>query len=192
MKIQANKFVVVTYDLNVGEGDDRELMEKATEEVPLRFIYGTGAMLSAFEKPLMGLEPGDTFNFSIAPKDAYGERNEEHVVELEKKMFFVDGKFDDEMVKEGNTIPMMDSDGNRFNGSVIEVKDDAVVMDFNHPLAGETLHFDGKVIDVHDPTEEEIQAMQHPCGCDCDECGGGCGDGCGDEGCGHKDGHCKK
>ena len=50
------------------------------------------------------------------------------------------------MIKEGNTVPMMDSNGNRMNGSVLEVKDDIVVMDFNHPLAGETLHFSGEVI----------------------------------------------
>ena len=57
---------------------------------------------------------------------------------------------------------MMDSNGNRMNGSVLEVKDDIVVMDFNHPLAGETLHFSGEVIDVHEPTAEEIQPSPLP------------------------------
>ena len=50
MKITANNYVAVTYDLNVGEGEERELMEKATVEAPLKFIYGTGMMLPAFEK----------------------------------------------------------------------------------------------------------------------------------------------
>ena len=72
-------------------------------------------------------------------------------MDLPKNIFEVDGKFDAEMIKEGNTVPMMDSNGNRMNGSVLEVKDDIVVMDFNHPLAGETLHFSGEVIDVHEP-----------------------------------------
>ena len=148
MKITANKYVAVTYDLNVGEGEERELMEKATVEAPLKFIYGTGMMLPAFEKALNGLEVGGTFNFSIEPAEAYGEYNEEHVLDLPKNIFEVDGKFDAEMIKEGNTVPMMDSNGNRMNGSVLEVKDDIVVMDFNHPLAGETLHFSGEVIDV--------------------------------------------
>ena len=58
MKITANKYVAVTYDLNVGEGEERELMEKATVEAPLKFIYGTGMMLPAFEKALNGLEVG--------------------------------------------------------------------------------------------------------------------------------------
>ena len=73
MKITANKFVAVTYDLNVGEGEERELMEKAVAEAPLKFIFGTGAMLPAFEDALKGLEVGDKFDFSIAPADAYGE-----------------------------------------------------------------------------------------------------------------------
>ena len=191
MKISANKFVAVTYDLYVGEGEERELMEKATREVPLKFIYGTGSMIQAFEDSLMGLESGAAFDFTITPENAYGEYNEDYVLDLPKNIFEVDGKFDSEMIQEGNTVPMMDSNGNRMNGSVLEVRDDVVVMDFNHPLAGETLHFKGEVIDVHEPTAEEIAAMTAPaggCGCGCDSCGGGCGDhehgdGCGCSGC---------
>lgn len=179
MKISANKYVAVIYDLNVGEGEERELMEKATREVPLKFIYGMGMMIPAFEEALMGLEEGEKFDFSITPENAYGEYNEEHVLDLPKSIFEVDGKFDSEMVQEGNTIPMMDASGQRINGSVLEVKDDVVVMDFNHPLAGETLHFKGEIIDVHEPTAEEIAALTAPaggCGCGCDSCGSGCGD----------------
>ncbi|WP_102406722.1 FKBP-type peptidyl-prolyl cis-trans isomerase [Parabacteroides bouchesdurhonensis] len=186
MKITANKFVAVTYDLNVGEGEERELMERATAEVPLKFIYGTGMMLPAFEDALKGLEVGDSFNFSIAPANAYGEYVEEHVIDLPKNIFEVEGKFDAEMIKEGNTVPMMDSNGNRMNGSVLEIKEDIVVMDFNHPLAGETLHFNGKVIDVHEATAEEIAAMTASadgCGCGCDDCGEHGHDSCGCGGC---------
>lgn len=177
MRISANKYVAVIYDLNVGEGEERELMEKATREVPLKFIYGTGMMIPAFEDALAGLESGDQFDFSLTPENAYGEYNEDHVLELPKNIFEIDGKFDSEMVKEGNTIPMMDADGHRMNGSVLEVKKDVIVMDFNHPLAGETLHFKGEVIDVHEPTAEEIAAMtSSSCGGGCEGCGGGCGD----------------
>ena len=191
MKISANKFVAVTYDLYVGEGEERELMEKATREVPLKFIYGTGSMIQAFEDALMGLESRAAFDFTIAPENAYGEYNEDYVLDLPKNIFEVDGKFDSEMIQEGNTVPMMDANGNRMNGSVLEVRDDVVVMDFNHPLAGETLHLKGEVMDVHEPTAEEIAAMTAPaggCGCGCDSCGGGCGDhehgdGCGCGGC---------
>ena len=180
MKITANKFVSVTYDLNVGDNDDLELMERATPEVPLSFIFGTGMMLPAFEEALHGLAAGETFNFTISPENAYGEYNEESLLELPKSIFEVDGKFDSEMVQEGKTLPMMDSNGNRLNGSVMEVKEDVILMDFNHPLAGETLHFSGEVLDVHEPTAEEIAAMPGGCGCGCgdDDCqDGGCQNG---------------
>jgi len=170
MKISTNKFVSVTYDLNVGEGDERELMERATPDRPLEFIFGTDAMLPAFEAELNGLSMGDTFQFTLTPENAYGEFNEEHVLELPKTMFEIDGKFDSELVKEGNTLPMMDTEGRRMNGSVLEVKDDIVIMDFNHPLAGETLHFSGKVIDVHEPTAKELAAMAAGCGGGCSGC----------------------
>jgi len=171
MKISTNKFVSVSYDLYVGEGDERELMERATLERPLQFIFGTGSMLPAFEEALNGLDMGDAFQFSLTPENAYGDFNEENIVELPKSQFEVEGKFDNEYVKEGNTLPMMDSVGQRFMGSVHEVKDNVVVMDFNHPLAGETLHFDGKVLDVHDPTAEEVALINVEM---LDECHGGC------------------
>ena len=182
MKISANKYVSVTYDLHVGEGDDRELMEQATQERPLNFIFGIGMMLPDFEKGLEGLEQGDSFDFVLPPDKAYGDYNQDYVVDLPKDLFLVNGKFDADTVVEGATLPMMDSEGNRMNGSVLEVKDDCVVMDFNHPLAGETLHFKGKVIDVHEATAQEIADFTARrdggcggCGGGCDKCGSDCG-----------------
>ena len=182
MRISKNKFVSATYDLYVGEEDDRELMESATEEQPLQFIFGMGTMLPAFEEEIKELEVGSKFEFSLTAENAYGERIEDNVVELPKSIFEVNGKFDDEYIVEGITLPMMDSNGQRMNGSVYEVKEDVVVMDFNHPLAGETLHFAGTIIDVHEPTAEEIAAVSQAmgmggCGCGCDDkdCSG-CGD----------------
>ena len=94
----------------------------------------------------------------------------------------VDGVFDSERVKEGATLPMMSAEGQHMNGSVLEVKDDVVVMDFNHPLAGETLHFAGQVADVHEPTPEELAEMEQMMH-------GGCG-GHDHDGCGGCDGCC--
>ncbi|MDR1380869.1 MAG: FKBP-type peptidyl-prolyl cis-trans isomerase [Tannerella sp.] len=191
MRISKNKIVSVTYDLNVGEDDERELMESATVDRPLRFIFGTGSMLPAFEKNISELQQGAKFMFSILPEDAFGEYEEEHVIELPKNIFEVNGKFDDEHIVEGATLPMMNEDGERMVGSVLEIKGDIIVMDFNHPLAGETLHFSGEILDVHEPAEEEIAAINSEaagggCGCDacgCDTCGDGddhmdCGCGC--------------
>ena len=179
MTISKDKFVSVTYDLHVGNDDERELMESATVERPLQFIFGGGAMLPAFEEQISNLTTGDKFAFTLTPREAYGEYIEGHVAELPKKIFETDGKFDDEYIVEGVTLPMINSNGDRMNGSVLEVKDNVVVMDFNHPLAGETLHFNGQVLDVHEPTEQEIatfnSSMSGNCGCSCDDCGGGCG-----------------
>ena len=176
MRVSKNKFVTVTYDLHVGENGERELMERATDEQPLKFIYGIGAMLEDFEHHLSGLETGDRFEFTLTTEQAYGKRDEENVIDLPKSVFMMDGVFDSERVKEGETLPMMSAEGQHMNGSVLEVKDDVVVMDFNHPLAGETLHFTGKVIDVHDPTPEDLaemeQMMHGGCGGGCDCCGG--------------------
>lgn len=190
MKISTNKFVSVTYDLNVGNDDERELMERATAEQPLQFVFGLGMMLPAFEEHLKGLTTGDKFRFTLTPENAYGEFNEENVVELPKNIFEIEGTFDDEFITEGATVPMMDSNGQRINGSVLEVKKDVVVMDFNHPLAGETLHFDGEVLDVHEATAEEMAAMTSAgCGCGCDECGTDCECGC-EENASGKEGSC--
>jgi len=182
MKITNNKFVSLSYDLYVGEEGDRELMESATRERPLNFIYGLGAMLEAFERNINLLSAGDKFEFTLSPAEAYGEHVTDHIVELPKKIFEINGKFDSDMVKEGATLPMMDSNGSHINGSVLEIKDDVVVMDFNHPLAGETLHFSGEVLDVHNPTEAEIAELNKAmsgCGCDCDSCHDeDCGDDC--------------
>ena len=179
MKITKNKFVSVIYDLHVGDdGEVRELMESATEEHPLQFIFGMGTMLPAFEENLLHIETGSTFEFSLIPELGYGEYVEDHVVELPKKIFETDGKFDAEYIVEGVTLPMVNANGERMNGSVLEVKADVVVMDFNHPLAGETLHFSGKVLDVHEATPQEIaaitQSMSAGCGCSCNDCGGDC------------------
>ena len=78
----------------------------------------------------------------------------------------------------------MDSEGNRLQAQVVSVNDTHVTVDLNHPLAGENLHFKGKVIEVREATEEELNALLGG-GCGC---GGNCGDGCGDD-CGCNDDH---
>ena len=181
MKISEEKMVSLSYDLTVNnENGEKELMERATREHPLVFLFGMGMMLEAFEKNINGLNTGDKFSFTLTPQEAYGEYVEGNVVDLPKKLFEVDGKFDSERVAEGETLPMMDAQGNRMMGSVLEIQAEVVVMDFNHPLAGETLHFDGEVLDVHEPTQEEINALTQEeggcCGCGSEEdgCSGCC------------------
>jgi FKBP-type peptidyl-prolyl cis-trans isomerase SlyD len=181
MEIARNRMVTLTYDLRLDD-QNGDMIEQANADRPLRFIYGAGQMLPKFEAQLAGLKQGEPFEISLTKFDAYGEVNDDAIVELPRQVFMVDGNFDDEMVKIGNTVPMMTGDGQRMNGIVLEVSEQAIKMDFNHPLAGEDLHFQGEILEVRDASDEEIAALfSHGCGCG----SGGCGDGdCGDGDCG--------
>jgi FKBP-type peptidyl-prolyl cis-trans isomerase SlyD len=195
MKITANNFVSAEYELFVdGETEgELELMEKATPEQPLTFIFGLGMMLPKFEENMYGLEEGQSFDFTINTEDAYGEYDDASVLDLDRNIFEVDGALDTEVVFEGNVVPLMDNEGNRINAQVVEVTDTHVKVDLNHPLAGETLHFKGKVLEVREATEQELASLLGGggcgSGCGCGSGGGSCGSGgCGDGGCG--DGSC--
>lgn len=183
MKIGKNKMVSLTYDLHYDDADG-ELIEQATSEKPLSFVFGAGLMLPKFESHLEGYQVGDPFEISLQDVDAYGQLDENAIVDLPKHIFFIEGEFDEEIVSVGNTVPMMSTSGQRLNGLVLEITDDVVKMDFNHPLAGENLFFKGQITEVREATDEEITAMLGGGGCGCGS--GGCG--CNDEGCG--DGAC--
>jgi FKBP-type peptidyl-prolyl cis-trans isomerase SlyD len=78
------------------------------------------------------------------------------IVNLPIDVFKVDNVVDFELLKVGNSIPLSDQDGNRFTGKVISFDETLVKMDFNHPLAGNYLHFSGEVLDVREATSDEI------------------------------------
>lgn len=106
------------------------------------------------------------------------------IMSLDKSIFVVDGKFDAETIKVGNVVPMMTEQGHRVQGVVTHVGDDKVVMDFNHPLAGESVKYSGTVLEVRDSTDEERNPSHGGCG-GCSGCGssedgscGGCNGGC--------------
>ena len=185
LEIGKYSMVTLTYDLRVDD-ENGEVVEQATEEQPLQFLYGAGAMLPKFESQLAGLHEGEPFTIKLSKKDAYGELNNEAIVELPKHVFLVEGKFDDELIKVGNTVPMMSSNGQRLNGLVLEVNDEVIKMDFNHPLAGEDLFFSGQVKEVRVASDEEVaQILSGGGGCGCGSgSGGGCGSGCEDDSCG--------
>ena len=182
MTIAKDKMVSVTYELKL-DGKEGDIFEKAGKDSPLIFLFGSGMMLPAFESGLAEMNNGDKFEISIPAVDAYGEVNEEAIVELPKSIFMVDGKIDEELITPGNAVPMMSTSGQRMEGIVVSVDENTVQMDFNHPLAGEDLHFTGEVLEFRDATPEELSAA-YSSGCGCGS-GGGCGDGgCESEGCG--------
>lgn len=187
METAENKYITVAYKLYTTEDGEKELVEEAKAEHPFQFISGLGTTLDAFEKEITPLAKGDSFKFSIAAAEAYGEYDDAHVLELPKHIFEIDGKFDSEHIVAGNIVPLMTSDGQHVNGSVVEVKDEVVVVDLNHPLAGAELTFEGEVTESRPATNEEIQELiklMSGEGCGCGSCGDGCEDGdCGDSGC---------
>mgnify|MGYP001772077502 CR=1 FL=1 len=187
MQISEKKLVILQYKLYVkDEFGKKELFEETTPERPCQYIQGIGMFLPKFEEYMEGLSEGDTFNFMIEKQDGFGEYDEKNIIDLPKNIFFIDGKFDEEHIVKGEIVPMMDSEGNRIAVEIVEVKDDAVTVDMNAPLAGEDLYFEGRVIAVSELTDEEIHSMMHhSCGggCSCDSCGGSCGEEGGSCGC---------
>ena len=183
METVENKYITVAYKLYAIEDGEKDFTEEATAEHPFQFISGLGLTLESFEDQVKSLKAGDKFDFTIACADAYGDFDEEHVIDLPKQIFEVDGKFDNERIVAGNVVPLMTSEGQRINGTVQEIKADVVVMDMN---------FVGEVIESRPATNEELAEIARMmsgggCSCGCDSCGDDCGDGCGDhdhEGCG--------
>lgn len=169
MEIARNMLVSLTYELRTGS-EDGEVKEKAVVDSPLSFLYGAGLMLPSFEEKVEGLKQGDNYEFKLSADEAYGPKFEDRIVDLPISIFEADGKVDEEMLVVGNALPMMDSNGNRLNGTILDVNTENVKMDFNHPLAGEDLFFKGDVLEVREATEAEIMEAVG---------GGGCGEGCG-------------
>ncbi len=188
--IENQKVVTLTYDLYIeGEKEGTEvLFEHAGEDKPLTYCHGENMMLPKFEQSLLGKEVGDSFDFCIHHADAYGEYDEQGVMSLDRSMFEVDGKFDDKRVYVGNIIPMLTVDGQKIFAQVIEINDDKVTIDLNHPLAGEDLHFVGKIMEIRDASEAELKAIRDKKNHHCGGCHGNCGEGCGEGGC--KEGNC--
>lgn len=155
MVISKNKVVSLTYELKLDNAEG-EVVDMADAAQPLVFLYGAGNMLPKFESNLAELKADDNFEFTLSSDDAYGPVIEEAVVDLPIDIFMVDGKIDPDMLFVGNVIPMQDNEGRPLDGTVVSISDDKVKMDFNHPMAGKTLHFTGKILELREATAEEI------------------------------------
>lgn len=150
MQIAKNKVVLLSYELKIESG---EVVDAAEKNDPFAFIHGIGQTLEAFDNNLTGLKIGDTFQFELEAEDAYGVVVEENIVTIPRDA--LKGMPEEELV-EGAELPMQDNQGNRFYGTVLEVNPGDVLMDFNHPLAGEKLFFSGSVIGIREATAEEL------------------------------------
>ena len=151
MKIAPNHVVSLTYDLYSPKDGTEALVESATQEQPLTFLFGVGQMLPKFEENLSTLSTGDNYDFTISAADGYGEHDENAVANLPKDMF--NGA---DLPEIGSILPLQDNNGNRFQGQVVSIAEDSIIVDLNHPMAGQSLHFKGVILNVRPATEEEL------------------------------------
>ena len=146
-EVQPGVQVEVAYTLRA-DGPEGEELESCNEETPFVFTVGQEEALEAFEAALIGKRVGEPFEIQIACDDAYGDETDDAVVALPKSTCMVDGKLDEEVMQVGEVVPMSDDEGQEIVGVVVEVEAEFVHVDFNHPLAGLDLHFEGVVIGI--------------------------------------------
>lgn len=178
MVIDRNTVANLVYSIHIND-EYGEVIENSQNE-PKDLLFGFDRMISGFEKNLMGMEEGNDFRFTIESGEAFGDIREEMVVNVPKTAFMVNGKLREDLIFLGNTISMMDNAGSPLKGKVIEITDEKVKMDFNHPLAGEKIFVFGKVLGVREVTAEDLEPKggcgSGGCGCSTEGSSeGGCG-----------------
>lgn len=162
MKIQENAVVGLTYELKVSKIEDEIestpfSVEIRDEEDPFYFLFGQSGLPEKFEELLAGKIEGENFTFNIPVADAYGDPDDELVISLPSDQFSGEGGFSPEMLDEGNFLPLVDENGYSMQAKVLKNLGDTLLLDFNHPLVGFDLHFEGTVIEVRQATAEELE-----------------------------------
>jgi FKBP-type peptidyl-prolyl cis-trans isomerase SlyD len=150
MRVKQGRVVLLDYMVRVGSG---QVVESSAGKTPIEYLHGAGQILPALERALEGLGEGEQAAFSIAPDDAYGDRKDDNVVSLPKALFPVDVK-----LEKGLCLYARASGGQSYPITVQEVKEDMVVVDLNHPLAGERLYFEVNIRGVRPAGNQEIFA----------------------------------
>lgn len=149
------KVITLVYELRKDHATG-EIIETVDPTKPAEFLFGTGHLIRGFEHQVKDLQKDDTFEFTINPEEAYGAIDQGALVELPKDIFMIEGRLAEELLVMGNMINMQDQNGNPLRGKVTGITENSVSMDFNHPLAGVTLHFSGRVLASRPATAEEV------------------------------------
>jgi FKBP-type peptidyl-prolyl cis-trans isomerase SlyD len=147
MKIAKHNVVTMHYTLKDGEG---QTIDSSEGQEPLVFIQGVGQIIPGLETELEGKVKGDKLQVVIKPEDAYGERSDQMIQNVPKSEFQDAGELAVGMQFQ------VETDNGPIALTIIEILDEEVVLDGNHPLAGVTLHFDVEIADVRVATEDEI------------------------------------
>jgi len=142
MKVKKNCLVRVQYRITDDEGQE---IDSSSPNYPLEFVCGRGDVISGLERGVIGLEPGGKKRITIAPEDASGPHNPAHVKTLPRAAFPVNME-----LVEGTRFSYRSDKGAEVMYRVKEIRPDSIVADYNHPLAGKTLHYDVTVVEVTD------------------------------------------
>lgn len=139
MTIEEGKKVSMNYTLTV----NGEVVDSSKDAAPLEFVQGQGMIIPGLEKQLVGLKAGDQKTVTVAPEEAYGSLDPNALVEVPKANLPPDQE-----PQVGMVLQTITQDGNPVMGVVSEIKEQSIVVDFNHPLAGQTLNFDIDIVSV--------------------------------------------
>ena len=166
MSIENNQVVGIEYELKEKGGN--EVIDSNKGQAPLEFIVGKGQIIPGLEKELIGMNVGDKKQITVLASEAYGEVNPDAVDELPKEQFAgID-------LQPGLPLYGQGENGETIQVVVKEVKDNSVVIDYNHPLAGKDLVFDVNVVNAREATEDELLSGQVGGG-HCNDGSCGCG-----------------
>jgi FKBP-type peptidyl-prolyl cis-trans isomerase SlyD len=147
-KVSDGKAVHIDYTL---KDDNGTVLDTTEEREPLAYLHGADNIIPGLEDALKDKEEGDTVSVTIAPEDAYGQRNDELILNVDPSDFP-----DVSQLQLGTRVQLQTNSGVRL-ATVTGITDEAVTLDLNHPLAGKTLHFDVEVTDVKEASEEEVE-----------------------------------
>jgi FKBP-type peptidyl-prolyl cis-trans isomerase SlyD len=146
--VQNNKVVSMEYTLHV----DNEEIDSSKDQDPLQFLVGHGNIISGLEREMIGMKVGESKDVVIAPADGYGEYDENAFMDVPRGAFPTDMP-----VEEGAELTVRDDAGQARYARIDAVDGDTITLNFNHPLAGDELHFNIKVVDLREPTAEELE-----------------------------------
>ena len=168
MNIADNLYVAFDYKLALDSGEE---VDSSSEGQPLGFITGSNRIIPGLEKAMMGRAVGDSLKISVEPEDAYGQVNPELFQDVPRNQFP-----DDIELQPGMTFQAQGPQGPMVI-NIKEIKDEnTVTIDLNHPLTGQKLHFDVNIVEVREPTAEELSGLSSGCNCCCSaEEQAGCG-----------------
>ncbi len=148
LKVTDKVVVSLAYELQDGDG---EWIDSADATEPLEFIYGFGQIIPGLERSLYGMKVGEEKEVIVEPEDAYGEFDPE-AYDLASLDWFP--SVDD--LEVGMSVEVEDESGETVEAYIAEIRDDGVLLDFNHPLAGETLYFRVKIVSLRAATPDEL------------------------------------